>query len=491
MAPASDLLAAAMESGMITMLQDGILKAVEGITSMEEVERTTGTGQYLQEIYEKIMVQLLSLQLKITSKQIKEVLDCEYDAKRMGTIIQKANNKEILSYVAAGGLSFDAGDIHMEPQGDIIKIRYRIDGILEDITEIKAKDYLPILGQIKLLAGLKTDSHEAVQDSRFGINLEEPLRDIPNKQIDVRVSIITGGYGETVVMRLLHKSAKALEVKNIGFRPQLLERLMRETEKPNGLILNTGPTDSGKTTTLYSLLNGLNKPEVKIITVEDPIEYRLVGVLQTQVSEEEGYDFASALRALLRQNPNIMMIGEIRDEETAKIAIQASLTGHLVLSTLHTNSAVASIQRLINMNIDPTDIATATNAMMAQRLVRRLCPKCKKQVPIKPEDKKKLEDVFATITPATGMKIPTALDYLYEPVGCKECKNIGFSGRFPVAEIMIMTPTLEEMISRFMITSEIEKKAMEEGMLSMTQDAALQIGAGETSLAEAARVTEL
>lgn len=491
MAPASDLLAAAMESGMITMLQDGILKAVEGITSMEEVERTTGSGQYLQELYEKIMVQLLSLQLKVTSQHIKEVLACEYDAKRMGELIQKANNKEILSYVAAGGLSFDAGDIHMEPQGDIIKIRYRIDGILEDIAQIKAKDYLPILAQIKLLAGLKTDSHEAVQDSRFGINLEETLRDIPNKQIDVRVSIITGGYGETVVMRLLHKSARALEVANIGFRPNLLDRLLRETEKPNGLILNTGPTGSGKTTTLYSLLNGLNKPEVKIITVEDPIEYRLAGVLQTQVSEEEGYDFASALRALLRQNPDIMMIGEIRDEETAKIAIQASLTGHLVLSTLHTNSAVASIQRLINMNIDPTDIATATNAMMAQRLVRRLCPKCKKQVAPKPEDKKKLEDVLATITPATGMKVPASVDMLYEPVGCPACKNLGFSGRFPVAELMIMTPTLEEMVSRFMITSEIEKKAMEEGMLTMTQDAALQIAAGETSLKEAARVTEL
>jgi type II secretory ATPase GspE/PulE/Tfp pilus assembly ATPase PilB-like protein len=491
MAPASDLLTAAMESGMITMLQDGILKAVEGTTSMEEVERTTGTGQYLQEIYEKIMVQLLSLQLKVNTNQIKEVLDCGYDPAKMAAIIQKANNKEILAYVAAGGLSFDAGDIHMEPQGDIIKIRYRIDGILQDITQIKAKDYLPILAQIKLLSGLKTDSHEAVQDSRFGINLEQTIRDIPNKNIDVRVSIITGGYGETVVMRLLHKAAQALETEKIGFRPQLMERLLREIEKPNGLILNTGPTGSGKTTTLYSLLNRLNKPEVKIITVEDPIEYRLAGILQTQVSEEEGYDFASALRALLRQNPDIMMIGEIRDEETGKIAIQASLTGHLVLSTLHTNSAVASIQRLINMNIDPTDIATATNAMMAQRLVRRLCPECKKKVPATPKDKEKLESVLKTIQPATGFKDPGPVEFVYEPVGCEKCKNIGFKGRFPVAEIMAMTPTLEEMVSRFMITSEIEKKAMEEGMLTMTQDAALYIAAGETSLAEAARVTEL
>jgi len=290
---------------------------------------------------------------------------------------------------------------------------------------------------------------------------------------------------------LLHKSARALETEKIGFRPQLMERLLREIEKPNGLILNTGPTGSGKTTTLYSLLNRLNKPEVKIITVEDPIEYRLAGILQTQVSEEEGYDFASALRALLRQNPDIMMIGEIRDEETGKIAIQASLTGHLVLSTLHTNSAVASIQRLINMNVDPTDIATATNAMMAQRLVRKLCPDCKKKVPVTPKDKDKLEAVLKTIQPATGFKNPGPVEFLYEPVGCEKCKNIGFKGRFPVAEIMSMSPTLEEMVSRFMITSEIEKKAMEEGMLTMTQDAALRIFDGETSLAEAARVTEL
>ena len=491
MAPASDLLASAMESGMITMLQDGLLKATDGTTSMEEVQRTTGTGQYLQEIYERIMVQLLSLQLKVTKEHIKNVLFCEFDAKKLAALIQKANNKEILSYVTAGGLSFDAGDIHMEPQGDIIKIRYRIDGILEDITEIKAKDYLPILSQIKLLAGLKTDSHEAVQDSRFGVSIEEPIRDITNKQIDVRVSIITGGYGETVVMRLLHKSARALEVEKIGFRPQLLEKLLSAIEKPNGIVLNTGPTGSGKTTTLYSLLNRLNKPEVKIITVEDPIEYRLAGILQTQVSEEEWYNFASALRALLRQNPDIMMIGEIRDEETAKIAVQASLTGHLVLSTLHTNSAVASIQRLINMNIDPTDIASSTNALMAQRLVRRLCPHCKKKTAFTEKDKIKLENVLKTITPATGMKPPGSVEYVYEPVGCAKCKNIGFSGRFPVAEIMMMTPALEELVSRFSITSVIEKQAMDEGMLTMTQDSALQIVAGETSLAEAARVTEL
>jgi len=491
MAPASDLLTVAMESGMITMLQDGILKAVEGITSMEEVQRVTGSGQYLQEIYEKIMVQLLSLQLKISGAQLDKVTACNYEREQLSQAISSASNKEILNYVVAGGLAFDAGDIHIEPRGETVSIRYRIDGILTDVTEIKASAYLPILSQIKMLSGLKSDSHQAVQDSRFGISLEKLLPDIPNKQIDVRVSIITSGYGETTVMRLLHKSAKALDTVKIGFRDQVLQKLLKEIEKPNGLILNTGPTGSGKTTTLYSLLNKLNQPEVKIITVEDPIEYRLSGVLQTQVSTEEGYDFASALRALLRQNPNIMMIGEIRDEETGKIAIQASLTGHLVLSTLHTNSAVASIQRLINMNIDPTDIATATNAMMAQRLVRRLCPDCKKQVTPSPGDKEKLEKTLAGISKASGLENPGKVEHIYEPVGCDKCKKIGYKGRIPIAEVMIMTPALEELVSRFTITSEIEKKAIEEGMFTMAQDAALRVIAGETSLAEAARVTEL
>jgi len=491
MAPASDLLANAMESGMITMLQDGILKSVEGITSMEEVQRVTGSGQYLQELYEKIMVQLLSLQLKVSEEQLDKVTACDYENEALAKVIQSASNKEILNVVVAGGLAFDAGDIHMEPKGDRVSIRYRIDGILQDIAEISANSYLPVLSQIKLLSGLKADVHAAVQDSRFGITLEKLLPDIPNKQIDVRVSIITGGYGETTVMRLLHKSARALDTEKIGFRPQILKKLLAEIEKPNGLILNTGPTGSGKTTTLYSMLNRLNQPEVKIITVEDPIEYRLSGVLQTQVSEDEGYDFASALKALLRQNPDIMMIGEIRDEETAKIAIQASLTGHLVLSTLHTNSAVASIQRLINMNIDPTDIATATNLMMAQRLIRRLCPHCKKKVKLQESDRKKLERVIGSISDAAGVEKAVKVGDIYEPVGCKECKKLGYIGRIPIAEVMTMTPSLEEMVSRFAITSEIENKAIEEGMLTMAQDAALRVIAGETSLAEAARVTEL
>ncbi|MBD3245195.1 MAG: hypothetical protein GF335_04340 [Candidatus Moranbacteria bacterium] len=490
MEPASELTTAAMENGMITMLQDGILKAVAGETSMEEVQRVTGTGEFLEEIYEQIMTQLLSMQLLIKEEQVNEIQKLGYDSQALGKVIDNASNKESLEYVIAGALSFDAGDIHMEPIGEKVQIRYRIDGILQDITQIQSSNYVQMVGRVKQLSGFKPSSHEPVRDSRFGIKLEKPLANLTSDQIDVRVSIISSGYGETVVMRLLHKSAKALHIDKIGIRKQTMERLLQEIDKPNGIILNTGPTGSGKTTTLYSLLNKLNKPQVKIITVEDPIEYRLKGILQTQVNVEKGYDFTNALKALLRQNPDILMIGEIRDEETAKIAIQASLTGHLVLSTLHTNNAVASVQRLFNMNIDPSDIASATNAMMAQRLVRKLCDDCK--TPIQPDEKTKakIQEVLDSISTAAGVIVPEKVEKIYTPKGCQSCKGTGYSGIAPVAEIMSMSEKLEELIARFSTTTEIEKQAIKEGMLTMAQDGILKVIEGITSLEEVKRVTE-
>jgi type II secretory ATPase GspE/PulE/Tfp pilus assembly ATPase PilB-like protein len=489
MAPESDIVSAAMENGMITMLQDGILKAVTGETSMEEIQRVTGSGAFLEEIYEKIMTQLLSLQLYINTNQVDIITKYEFDIKAFETLFNNASNKESLEFIVGAGLSFDAGDIHLEPEGDTVKVRYRIDGILQDIANISNAAYLPMLSRIKTLSGFKATSHEAVRDSRFGIKLEKLFSNISSDQIDVRVSIIVGGYGETVVMRLLNKSARSLDVTKIGIRTQTMTRLLQEAAKPNGIILNTGPTGSGKTTTLYSLLNHLNRPEVKIITVEDPIEYRMKGILQTQVNNEEGYDFSNALRALLRQNPDILMIGEIRDEETAKIAIQASLTGHLVLSTLHTNSAVASVQRLINMNIDPSDIASSVNALMAQRIVRKLCNKCKKEIAPNKKILEKFKRNLNLITPASGIDVPKKIAKIYSPVGCKHCKNTGYAGVFPLAEVMIMSDTLEELVSQFTITSTLTKEAIKEGMITMAQDGLLSVVEGKTSIEEVKRVT--
>jgi type IV pilus assembly protein PilB len=332
-----------------------------------------------------------------------------------------------------------------------------------------------------------------VKDSRFSIVLEEEaLSQVKDREIDVRVSIILGGYGETVVMRLLNQGAGASDVEKLGIRKQNLDKILEQIKKPNGIILNTGPTGSGKTTTLYSLLAILNKPGVKIITVEDPIEYRLKGILQTQTDDKKGYTFPKALRALLRQNPDIMMIGEIRDDETAQIAVQASLTGHLVLSTLHTNDASGSVQRLINMGVNATDIASSVNVFMAQRLVRILCPDCKKKVDLgqNPELKKRIGDVLHSIPPESKIEVPKDISFIYEAQGCPKCNNIGYSGRTTVSEVLEMTKEMEELITHGPTTSEVKALAVKQGMITMAQDGMLKIAEGITTLEEVERVTE-
>jgi len=291
------------------------------------------------------------------------------------------------------------------------------------------------------------------------------------------------------VMRLLNQSATSLDLDKLGIREQNMDKLLDAVKKPYGIILNTGPTGSGKTTTLYSLLRRLNKPDVKIITVEDPIEYQMDGILQTQVNEESGYTFATALRALLRQNPDIMMIGEIRDEETAQIAVQAALTGHLILSTLHTNSSAVSIQRLMNMGISTEDLATSVNAFMAQRLVRRLCEKCKKADTPTAEERVILDGVLATISKASGLT-PPQTDTIYRPVGCEAC-TAGYKGRTTISEVLTVDQEIQEMIGDGELAIHIITRAVEKGMITMTQDGVVKIFEGVTSLPELQRVTEL
>jgi type II secretory ATPase GspE/PulE/Tfp pilus assembly ATPase PilB-like protein len=289
-------------------------------------------------------------------------------------------------------------------------------------------------------------------------------------------------------MRLLNKSATALEIDKLGIRKENLDKILNEISKPNGIILNTGPTGSGKSTTLYSLLKVLNKPEVKIITVEDPIEYQLPGILQTQVNEDDGYDFSSALRALLRQNPNIIMIGEVRDNETAKTAIQASLTGHLILSTLHTNDAASSVHRLINMDIDSDELAISVNAFMAQRLVRKLCD-CKEEIEIPEEIRAEIEKTVASISPSSKIAIPP-IGKIYRPKGCEKCNHIGFKGRTTVSEVLVIDKEIEKLISLHALSSEIKEKAIENGMITMYQDGVLKVLEGETTLEEVNRVAK-
>ena len=486
----TELTMAALESGMITMLQDGILKAIDGITSIDEVKRVTGEGEFLQEIYEKLMSQTLGRSTVIDQVNFEKAKSSIGDFKILQKNISAAKTaSDAIKIVFAVSIIMGVGDIHIEPGVSDVKIRYRIDGILQSVASIPLTDYPNFLGEIKMLSGVKTEVREGVIDSRFAIKFDEAITDVPEKNVDVRVSIILGGYGETVVLRLLRKSSIEFDLKKLGIRQQNLEKIMTEVSKPNGVVLNTGPTGSGKTTTLYSILSILNKPESKIITVEDPIEYQMEGILQTPVNDKEGYTFATALRSLLRQNPDIMMVGEIRDNETAQIAVQAALTGHLVLSTLHTNNAAGTVQRMLNMGISPNDLATSANAYIAQRLVRTLCD-CKQSVEPTTEEKEKLQKIINGISPKAGVEI-LKITKIYKPKGCKKCSGIGYKGRTTICEVLSVSREIQTLITQQALTNEINDKAVSEGMITMAQDGVLKILEGITTFEEVERVTEL
>ncbi len=485
-----DIMRAAMEDGMMTMTQDGVLKAVEGITSMEEVWRVTAEGEFLEDVYNRVMEQSLARAIVVERDIITTLRSLVNDHEALATHIHTTNQKTVIKSILGAGLLMNAGDIHIEPAAHGVDVRFRIDGVLQKIGTLPMNEYPSLLSNLKLVSGLKTEERHGVADSRFSIVLDEPLsEEHDTTRIDVRISFIVSGFGETIVMRLLNQSATSLDITQLGIREQNLHRIMDVVKKPYGILLNTGPTGSGKTTTLYSLLRQLNRPDVKIITVEDPIEYQMDGVLQTQVDEDSGYTFATALRALLRQNPDIMMIGEIRDEETAQIAVQAALTGHLILSTLHTNSSAVAIQRLMNMGISTEDLATSINAMMAQRLVRVLCSHCKKKVRPSAEQQSVLHNVLDTISDKSGLKAPQTT-YIYQPVGCEQCTH-GYRGRTTISEVLVVTPEIQEMIGNGELATHIIDHAVSNGMITMTQDGAVKVFEGITSLEELERVTEL
>lgn len=489
MASETDLTFAALESGMVTMLQDGILKALEGITSIEEVKRATGEGDFLEDIYEKLMSQTLGHGINIDLENYQKALEGSKDFAKLQETLKHSKTVDSNKIIFSAASILGVGDIHIEPGAENVKIRFRIDGILQTVATFELSEYPNLLGEIKILSGVKTEVREGVIDSRFAIKFSPEIENVKEKSVDVRVSIILGGYGETVVMRLLSKASQELDLKKLGIREQTLQKIKQEIGKPNGVVLTTGPTGSGKTTTLYSMLNLLNKPEVKIITVEDPIEYQIDGILQTPVNDKEGYTFSTALRALLRQNPDILMIGEIRDSETAQIAVQAALTGHLVLSTIHTNNAAGAVQRMLNMGVSPSDIASAVNGFMAQRLVRKLCD-CKVEAVPTAEEKKKIETALQNLSPLSGVAAPKVA-HIWKPGGCAKCNQLGYRGRTTLSEILVIDRDMQEFINRAALTSEIADKAVANGMITMEQDGVLKVLEGETTLEEVERVTDL
>lgn len=479
-APSFKILQQAIENGMITMLQDGVLKVIDGITSLEEVYRVIGNFDYINELYDIVISQTIGRGIKIKPEEYEKAKELSQNISLITEKIKEIPTSELISLVMSLAVFNDAGDIHIEPTENDVDVRFRIDGVLHDILKLPKTSYLPLLSEIKILAGAPTNVKRATFDGRFSIYLSD-------KKLDCRISIIAGGYGETIVIRLLSTNASNLEMDKLGITSTAFDALQLAMKKTRGIILTTGPTGSGKTTTLYSILNKLNKPDVKIITVEDPIEYQLPGVMQTQIDEERGYTFASAMRSLLRQNPNIMMIGEIRDAETAKISMEASLTGHLVLSTIHANSAAGAISRFAGLGLDRQTLANAIEFTIGQRLVRRLCPYCKKETELSPEDLNHVKEELAKIK-NKNVKIPEKLTF-YHSVGCDKCGQIGYKGRLGLYETITMTPEIQALIQKENVTDfEIEQAAVNAGTVTMVQDGILKALAGETSIEEVFRV---
>ena len=386
---------------------------------------------------------------------------------------------QILEVILAGAIKLDSSDIHIEREKEKAKMRVRIDGILHDVLYLELKIYQGLLSRIKLLSGIKLNIADQAQDGRFTILLEK----VP---IEVRASTLPSEYGETIVMRVLNPKS-LIEIEDLGVREDVLEVFKKEIQRPNGMIMVTGPTGSGKTTTLYAVLKRIQHPEIKIITIEDPIEYHLEGISQTQVNPKKGYDFATGLRAIVRQDPDVILVGEIRDFETAKIALQAALTGHLVLSTLHTNDAAGTVTRLQALGEKPVNIAPAITLAIAQRLVRKVCKKCARfESPGKLEEsiiKKELKSLpkKIKIPSLNNLKIPKSK-------GCQSCNATGYRGRIGIFEFFLVDPELENFILKSPSISALRKMAEKKGMVSMRKDGLIKVIQGITTIEEVNRV---
>lgn len=386
----------------------------------------------------------------------------------------------ILEVVMGGALALGASDIHLEPEEEDVRMRYRLDGVLIEVTKFEVATYQLISARLKLLSGLKLNIKNAAQDGRFSIMVNE-------KEIEIRASVLPGNYAETIVMRVLDPTTIALPMEALGFDKYLMDIFNTEIAKPNGMILNTGPTGSGKTTTLYAFLGRVTTPEIKVVTIEDPIEYHLDGIVQTQVSRD--YTFAEGLRSTLRQDPDVIMVGEIRDGEVASTAINASLTGHLVFSTLHTNDAAGTFPRLIDMGVNADILGAAVTVAMAQRLVRRLCPHCRVQVTIEGEDLKTMEPLLRNIPHPESL--PEDRTKMYLPKGCEKCHGLGYKGRIAVVEVVLMDREIEETVRRTSSERDIWKAAAHQNIRRMAQDGAVKVLQGVTSLEELGRMVDL
>jgi type IV pilus assembly protein PilB len=381
----------------------------------------------------------------------------------------------LVNAILADAAKRRASDIHIEPYEKVFRVRFRVDGVLQEIMSPPMRLKSPLVSRLKVMAGLDIAERRLTQDGRIKLKMGA------SGELDIRVSVLPTLFGEKVVMRLLDKSNLQLDMAKLGFDPQTLSDFQEAIHKPYGMILITGPTGSGKSTTLYSALSELNKPDVNISTAEDPVEYNLVGINQVQVREQIGLNFAACLRSFLRQDPDIIMVGEVRDLETAQIAVKAALTGHLVLSTLHTNDAPSTVDRLINMGVEPFLLTSSINLIAAQRLVRRICETCKQPLEVGP-------DVLINLgaDPAeVGAGVPT-----FHGAGCASCNGSGYRGRLAIYEVMVMHESLKELVLRGASAIELKREAVKLGMSTLRMSALRKVRDGLTTVEETVRVTD-
>ncbi|HAO64464.1 TPA: hypothetical protein DCQ44_00595 [Candidatus Taylorbacteria bacterium] len=413
-------------------------------------------------------------------KQVRSIADIK-------TLIEKTLGAKnihrisgVMEIIVAGALATDASDIHFEPEESYVQLRYRLDGVLTEVLQFDTATYNLMLSRIKLISNMKLNLSGA-QDGRFSIKIKD-------EEIEVRSSILPGAYAESVVMRVLNPKTISVPMEDLGMEPRLLEIVNKQIAKPNGMILTTGPTGSGKTTTLYAFLKKVRDPSIKIITIENPIEYHLPGIVQTQTDEKKDYTFIEGLRAAVRQDPDIIMIGEIRDRDSADIAVNSALTGHLVFSTLHTNNAAGTYPRLIDLGINSKVLTSAISIALAQRLVRKLCPVCRKETILEGKEKETVARIIATIH--TVDKIPQTEKH-FLPVGCTACNNTGYKGRLGIFEAILTDAAIEEVVNMNPSEREIKKAALPQGILDMTQDGIIKVLLGVTSIEELRRVIDL
>ena len=418
---------------------------------------------------------------KKEEEKIKKGVKNIVDLKKLIEKNRKEETTAILNIVLIGALVVGASDIHFEPEETACRLRLRIDGMLYDVFDFSLREYEAILSRIKLLSLLKLNVHDIAQDGRFTIVLS-------GKKIEIRTSALPSEFGESIVMRILNPES-LIEVSQLGIKKEMEEVFNKEIRQPNGMIIITGPTGSGKTTTLYAILKKLQSPEVKIITIEDPIEYHLEGISQTQVNPKKGYTFANGLRAIVRQDPDIILVGEIRDLETAQIAIQAAMTGHLVLTTLHTNDAVGTVTRLQALGEKSVNIGPAINMAIGQRLVRKVCPKCAKYTPPTKEEFDIIKKELAVPEKIGLIKLNKNIK-IARPQGCPACNFTGYKGRVGIFEFFLVDEDMENFIIKSPSIVDLKRKARQKGMITMREDGFIDVVEGKTTIEEINRVTK-